>query len=113
MTNIVGRADLIAALAVLGGLLICIRAIEAAGGRRLAWLAALAAITTLGVFAKESAVVIVGVIGCTAVRITLGKARRPRSTTKIKGRSPNGAREAGRDGARRASRAKALGEPPP
>jgi len=70
VTNIVGRADLIAALAVLGGLLIYIRSLEAAGGgRRIAWLAALAAITALGVFAKESAVVIVGVIGLYVVTV--------------------------------------------
>ena len=67
VTNIVGRADLMAAFSVLGGLLIYIRAIDAAGGRRLLWLAALAAITTLGVFAKESAVVIVGVIALYAI----------------------------------------------
>jgi tetratricopeptide (TPR) repeat protein len=69
VTNIVGRADLIAALAVLGGLLIYVRSIEAAGGRRIAWLTALAAITILGVFAKESAVVIVGVIGLYVVTV--------------------------------------------
>jgi tetratricopeptide (TPR) repeat protein len=69
VTNIVGRADLIAAFAVLGGLLVYIRAIEAAGGRRIAWLTVLAAITTLGVFAKESAVVIVGVIGLYVVTV--------------------------------------------
>jgi hypothetical protein len=85
VTNIVGRADLIAALAVLGGLLIYIRALEAAGSRRIAWLAALAAITALGAFAKESAVVIVGVIGLYVVTVqksplilSLSKDERPK-----------------------------------
>jgi hypothetical protein len=62
VTNIVGRADLLAALAVLSGLLMYVKSTEATGTRRLLWLAMLAAATTLGVFAKESAVVIAGVI---------------------------------------------------
>ena len=62
VTNIVGRADLLAAFAVLGGLWIYLRAIESAGGRRSFWLVALAGISMVGVFSKESAVVIVGVI---------------------------------------------------
>jgi len=90
VTNIVGRADLIAALAVLGGLLISIRAIEAAGARRIAWLAALAAMTALGVFAKESAVVIVAVIALYALCVRSAKASR--STAKGKPRASNGAR---------------------
>jgi tetratricopeptide (TPR) repeat protein len=62
VTNIVGRADLLAALAVLSGFLLYLQSTDARGVRRLAWLAGLAAVTAIGLFSKESAVVIVGVI---------------------------------------------------
>ncbi len=62
VTNIVGRADLLAAFAVLAGLLAYLKSTEAVGWRRLAWLAALMAAATIGVFSKESAVVLPGVV---------------------------------------------------
>jgi tetratricopeptide (TPR) repeat protein len=62
VTNIGGRADLLAALAVLSGLLLYVKSAEAVGWRRWAWLAGLAAATAVGVFSKESAVAIVGVL---------------------------------------------------
>ena len=62
VTNIVGRADLLAALAVLSGFLLYLESTDTRGVRRLAWLAGLAAVTAIGLFSKESAVVIVGVI---------------------------------------------------
>jgi tetratricopeptide (TPR) repeat protein len=62
VTNIVGRVDLLAAMAVLSGLLFYLKSTEARGTRRWMWLAALMAVTFLGVFSKESAVVILGVI---------------------------------------------------
>jgi protein O-mannosyl-transferase len=62
VTNIAGRADLLAAACVLGGLLTYLKAVEASGWRRVAWFAGLSAITALGVFSKESAIVIVGAI---------------------------------------------------
>lgn len=62
VTNIVGRADLLAGMATLGGLLIYLRSAEAVGRRRLAWLMGLMAVTTVGVFSKESAVVVVGIV---------------------------------------------------
>jgi len=62
VTNIVGRADLLAGMAVLGGFLIYLKSTESKGWRRLAWLAGLLATTTVGVFSKESAVTIIGVI---------------------------------------------------
>ncbi len=62
VTNIVGRADLLAGAATLGGLLIYLRAADAKGWRRIAWLVGLMAITFAGVFSKESAVCIIGVI---------------------------------------------------
>jgi hypothetical protein len=54
VTNVVGRADLLAGLAVLAGLLCHVRARE----KKWPWLAVLAAVATIGVFSKESAVVL-------------------------------------------------------
>jgi protein O-mannosyl-transferase len=62
VTNIVGRADLLAAMAVLSGFLMYLKSREASGWARGAWLAGLAAVTTIGVFSKESAVAILPVI---------------------------------------------------
>lgn len=62
VSNIVGRADLLAAGAVLGGLLLYLKSAESTGGRRAAYLAGLALTTAVGVFSKESAVILPGVI---------------------------------------------------
>jgi tetratricopeptide (TPR) repeat protein len=62
VTNIVGRADLLAGMAVLGGLLLYLKSTESAGWRRWALLGALSAATAVGVFSKESAVTVVGVV---------------------------------------------------
>ncbi len=62
VTNIVGRADLLAGLATLSGFLMYLKSTEAAGWRRGAWLFGLFAVTTVGVFSKESAVCVIGVI---------------------------------------------------
>ena len=62
VTNVIGRADLLSALAVLGGFLMYLKAAETDGRRRLAWLAGLMAATAVGVFSKENAVTIVGVM---------------------------------------------------
>ncbi len=62
VTNIVGRADLLAGMTVLGGLLVYLRSTEATGWRRAEWLAGLAAITAVGVFCKESAVTVAGIV---------------------------------------------------
>lgn len=62
VTNIVGRADLLAGAAVLGGLLLYLKSADAAGWRRAAWLAGLMVVTAIGVFSKESAVLILAVI---------------------------------------------------
>ena len=75
VTNIVGRADLLAAGAVLGGLLIYLKSRDAHGAARAGWLAALAAITAIGAFSKESAVAIVAVI------VVYELIWRPRATT--------------------------------
>ncbi|HUB33988.1 MAG TPA: hypothetical protein VMA31_13190 [Bryobacteraceae bacterium] len=62
VTNIVGRSDLLAGAAILGGLRLHIRGAAAAGFAKFAWLACLATVTTLGLFSKESAVAVVGVL---------------------------------------------------
>jgi len=58
VTNIVGRADLLAAFGVLAGLLCHVRGASAAGRRRLAWLVGIAAAQAVGILSKESAVVL-------------------------------------------------------
>ncbi len=62
VTNIVGRADLLAGMAVLGGLILYWKSTESVGARRWAWLAALSALTAVGVFSKESAVMLLPVV---------------------------------------------------
>jgi tetratricopeptide (TPR) repeat protein len=62
VTNIVGRADLLAGVAVLGGFLMYLKFAETSGFRRIAWFAGLLALTAIGVFSKESAVTIVAPI---------------------------------------------------
>src|ERR1017187_9643580 len=58
VTNIVGRADLLAGFGVLAGLLCYAKSVAACGRRKLAWLAALALAAAIGMFSKESAVVL-------------------------------------------------------
>lgn len=62
VTNIVGRADLLAGMTLLSGFLMYLKSTETSGARRWAWLAGLMAVTTIGVFSKESAVTVLGVI---------------------------------------------------
>jgi tetratricopeptide (TPR) repeat protein len=62
VTNVVGRADLLAALGVLSGLLSHIQASGSVRGRKLGWLMALTASQTLGIFSKESAVILPGIM---------------------------------------------------
>jgi protein O-mannosyl-transferase len=57
VTNIAGRADLLAAAGVLGGLLCHIRAGESISPvRKAAWLAALMSAAAIGIFSKENAI---------------------------------------------------------
>jgi tetratricopeptide (TPR) repeat protein len=58
VTNIVGRADLLMALGVLAGLLCYVRSESSSGRARSAWLAAMVAAQTAGLFSKESAAVL-------------------------------------------------------
>lgn len=62
VTNIGGRADLLAAMAVLGGLLLYIRSTEFQGWRLQLTAVALFAVAMVGVFSKESAAVLVGLM---------------------------------------------------
>ena len=62
VTNIVGRSDLLAAAATMSGFLFYLKSTESKGWIRLAWLAGLMAVTAVGVFSKESAVAILGLI---------------------------------------------------
>ena len=75
VAGIVGRADLLAAMAVLGGLLLYART-EWSEGRRRYWAAAaLFAIATAGVFSKESAAVLLGLMLLWDVSFAEGQAR--------------------------------------
>jgi protein O-mannosyl-transferase len=62
VTNIVGRADLLAAFGVLAGLLCYIRFLSIDGRQRFGWLAAMIGAQGIGLFSKESAVVLPGIM---------------------------------------------------
>jgi tetratricopeptide (TPR) repeat protein len=62
VTNVVGRADLLAAFGVLGGLLCHIQNRSASGRRRLAWTLGLALAAAIGIFSKENAAVLPAVM---------------------------------------------------
>jgi tetratricopeptide (TPR) repeat protein len=59
VTNIIGRADMLAAVAVFGGLLLYVRATRSTGARAWPWLVGLMVLTAFGVFSKESSAAIV------------------------------------------------------
>ena len=75
VTNMIGRSDLLSGIAILSGFLMYLKSTESAGLRRLAWLAGLMAVTAVGVFSKESSVVILGVIAL--YELTWWKERKP------------------------------------
>src|SRR5260370_11179786 len=62
VTNIVGRADLLGAFGVLAALLAHRKALDGAGARKAAWLAAIALAVTVGIFSKESTIVVLAVM---------------------------------------------------
>ena len=62
VTNIIGRADEFAALAVLGALLLYIRSTGAQGWRKLPYWLGMMLLTAVGVFSKESAVVVAAMV---------------------------------------------------
>jgi tetratricopeptide (TPR) repeat protein len=75
VANIVGRADLLATMAVLGGLLYYIRLTSHAGPRRGLRAAGLFAIACAGVFSKESAAVLAGVMLLWDLSFPIGETR--------------------------------------
>jgi tetratricopeptide (TPR) repeat protein len=62
VTNIVGRADLLAAFGVLAGLLCYTKWASAAGRRKYWWLAAMVVAQAIGLFSKENAAVLPGIL---------------------------------------------------
>ena len=62
VTNVVGRADLLAAFGVLAGLLCYVKSASATGRRKLLWVAAMVAAQTVGIFSKENAAVLPGIM---------------------------------------------------
>jgi tetratricopeptide (TPR) repeat protein len=75
VTNIVGRADELAALSVLGGLLLYTRSLTMRS-RRLPWAAAaLFAVATAGVFSKENAAVLIGLMLLWDIAFGIGEPR--------------------------------------
>lgn len=63
VTNIVGRADMMAAFAVLGALFGCMQASRSRGMKRWLWWTGAATACAIGAFAKESAIVVLPVMG--------------------------------------------------
>jgi len=62
VTNIAGRPEELAALTVLGGLLLYLRSHVERGARKLPWLVALTVMTMVGAFARENALVLAGLM---------------------------------------------------
>ena len=62
VTNVVGRADLLAALGVLGGVLCWAKGETTTGVRRMAWAIGLALSAVLALFSKESGLVLVAAV---------------------------------------------------
>lgn len=62
VTNIVGRADLLAASGVIAAIHALLRARDATGAARIIWLAVLAAASAVAVGSKESGVIVIGVV---------------------------------------------------
>jgi protein O-mannosyl-transferase len=62
VTNVVGRADLLAAFGVLVGLLCYARSITAVGSRAVLWQLGVFAATAIGMFSKESGIVVIAAI---------------------------------------------------
>src|SRR5271157_5384434 len=62
VTNIVGRADLLAAFGVLAGLLCYVKSASATGRHKLPWVAAMLVAQAVGIFSKENAAVLPGIM---------------------------------------------------
>jgi hypothetical protein len=77
VTNLVGRADLLAAFGVLATLLACHKAVRTTGRARLLWIASVALASAIGIFSKESAIVAIAVLLLYDLSFTVGQAPRP------------------------------------
>jgi tetratricopeptide (TPR) repeat protein len=75
VTNIAGRADELAAMAVLGGLLLYVRSLDMPDRRRKIAAMALFAIATAGVFSKENAAVLLGLMLLWDISFGMGERR--------------------------------------
>jgi tetratricopeptide (TPR) repeat protein len=62
VTNIIGRSNLLSASAVLAGVLCHLKAAAAPGWRKAPWLMALTIVVTIGMFSKESTIVVLAVM---------------------------------------------------
>ncbi|HEX4594698.1 MAG TPA: tetratricopeptide repeat protein, partial [Bryobacteraceae bacterium] len=62
VTNVVGRADLLAAFGVLAGLLCYAKSLSVTGRAKVAWIAALAGAQMIGLFSKENAAALPGIL---------------------------------------------------
>ena len=62
VTNVVGRADLLAAFGVLAGLLCYVKSASVLGRRKLLWVAAMLVAQAVGIFSKENAAVLPGIM---------------------------------------------------
>ena len=62
VTNVAGRADLLAGFGVLAGLLCYIRGTASQGRQRFLWLASAALAVAIGMFSKESAIVVLAAV---------------------------------------------------
>ena len=78
VTNIVGRADELAAFGVLAALLCYVRGTAAGGRRKVAWLAATAVAAAIGIFSKESGIVVLAIIPLYDFTVGRGTPWRPR-----------------------------------
>jgi tetratricopeptide (TPR) repeat protein len=62
ITNIVGRADLLAGFGIVAGLHFHIRSTDSSGPGRARWIALFVLATTVGMFSKENAIAVLGVM---------------------------------------------------
>jgi hypothetical protein len=62
VTNIVGRADLLAAFGVLAGLLCYARSVAASGRRAIVWQVGVLAASAIAIFSKESGIVVIAAV---------------------------------------------------
>ena len=75
VTNIVGRADLLAGFGVLAGLVCHAKGEMASGWRRVGWLSAVMLAATIGMFSKESTIVLLAAMGIYDLTFGKGGAR--------------------------------------